>query len=101
MSACILQETGRHCEDEQASAVRRRNAEPGGGPPPPLVTHDPVGTAPRFDPPRRIVIKDDAFIGAGVTILPGLRVGPRRVGAGSVVAHGGASSLNPTKWGRR
>ncbi len=39
-----------------------------------------------FVPSRRIVIEDDVWIGAGVTILPGRRIGRGSiVGAGSVV----------------
>jgi maltose O-acetyltransferase len=41
-----------------------------------------------FREPRAIVIEDDVFIGAGVTILPGRRIGTGSiVGAGSVVVH--------------
>jgi maltose O-acetyltransferase len=41
-----------------------------------------------FLPDRRIVIEDDVFIGAGSTILPGVRIGTGAVvGAGSVVVH--------------
>ena len=41
-----------------------------------------------FREPRPIVIEDDVWIGAGVVILPGRRIGTGSiVGAGSVVAH--------------
>ena len=41
-----------------------------------------------FDAPRPIVIEDDVWIGARVTILPGVRVGRGSIiGAGSVVTH--------------
>jgi maltose O-acetyltransferase len=40
-----------------------------------------------FVPARPIVVEDDVWIGAGVTILPGVRIGRGSViGAGSVVA---------------
>ena len=39
-------------------------------------------------PDRPIVIEDDVWIGAGVVVLPGRRIGRGSiVGAGSVVAH--------------
>jgi maltose O-acetyltransferase len=39
-----------------------------------------------FQPSRPIVIEDDVFIGAGVTILPGRRIGTGSIiGAGAVV----------------
>lgn len=56
-----------------------------------LITHDGVGWLYRDDKGRRyryapISIGSDVFIGAGVTILPGVTVGDRCViGAGSVV----------------
>jgi maltose O-acetyltransferase len=41
-----------------------------------------------FKEQRRIVIEDDVWIGAGVVILPGRRIGTGSiVGAGSVIAH--------------
>lgn len=43
-----------------------------------------------FDAPRPIVIEDDVWIGARVTILPGVRVGRGSIiGAGSVVTKDG------------
>jgi maltose O-acetyltransferase len=39
-----------------------------------------------FEPSRAIVIEDDVWLGAGVTVLPGVRIGRGSViGAGSVV----------------
>lgn len=46
-----------------------------------------------FLPPLEIVIEDDVFIGAGVTILAG-----RRVGRGSIVAAGAVVTHDVPPW---